>query len=171
METSIKLDTDGWFEIRTTEEVSLEWRNRFNAPINRRKIITWTQDNHVRTNLLVKEGQFFLEMCYKIEECRKTTISSLQKISHDLVNFVDCLPEVDSTIEDDKIEDDNKSKEQNQEEIVDFVTDVLVGLHEKEISGAVLMTSVGPIGLPCGKISHKVLTQMFETWLDKYGNK
>ena len=166
METSIKLDTDGWFEIRNTEEVSLEWRNRFNAPINRRKIIAWTQDNHVRTNLLVKEGQYFLEMCYKIEECKKTTISSLQKISHDLIDFVNDLPEVDSTIE-----DDNKSKEQSKEEIVDFVTDVLVGLHKKEISGAVLMTSVGPIGLPCGKISHEVLTQMFETWLDKYGNK
>ena len=122
METSIKLDTDGWFEIRNTEEVSLEWRNRFNAPINRRKIIAWTQDNHVRTNLLVKEGQYFLEMCYKTEECRKTTFSSLQKLFHDLINFVNDLPEVDSTIEDDKIEDDNKSeeiREQSQEEVVE----------------------------------------------------
>lgn len=169
METSIKLNTDGWFEIRTTEEVSLDWRNKFNAPINRRRIIAWTQDNHVRTNLLVKEGQYFMEMCYKVAECRKTTISSLQKISHDLIDFVNNLPEVDSIIE-----DDNKTeeiKEQSQGEIVDFVTDVLVGLHKKEISGAILMTSVGPIGLPCGKISYEVLTQMFGTWLDKYGNR
>lgn len=167
METSIKLNKDGWFEIRTTEKVSLDWRNRFNAPINRRRIIAWNEDNHISTTMYVKEGQFFLEMLYKTEECRKTTVSSLQKLFHDLVDFVNDLPEVDSTTE-----DDNKTeeiKEQSQEEIVDFVTDVLVGLHEKKVNGAILITSVGPIGLPCGKISYEVLTQMFETWLEKYG--
>lgn len=165
METSIKLDTDGWFEIRTTQEVSLNWRNRFNAPINRRKIIAWTQDNHVRTNLLVKEGQYFLEMCYKTKECKKTTISSLQKLFHELVDFVDGLPEVVA-------EEDLKNlqkEEQSTEEIIKFVNETLAKLHNGEVSGAILVTLIGPINIPRGEISHKVLTQMFETWLEKYG--
>lgn len=165
METAIKV-VEGCFEIEITNKVSLEWRNKFHAAINRRRIINWCNDHHIDSMIIVKEGQFFLSIKHKTPECKPCTISDLGNTFEQLVDFVNDLPEVDSTIE-----DDNKSKEQSQEEIVDFVTDVLVGLHKKEINGAILMTFVGPIGLPCGKISHEVLTQMFETWLDKYGNK
>ena len=99
-----------------------------------------------------------------ITEVNESEARRIDRLHLDFLKFIDGLPEVDS-----QEETDGPQKEQSQAEIIEFVTDTLTGLHENNVIGAVLIMSIGPINVPCGEISHKVLTQMFEAWLDKYG--
>lgn len=160
METTIKV-VEGCFEIEITNKVLLEWRNKFHAAINRRRIIKWCNDNHIDSMIVVKEGQFFLSIKHKTPECKPCTISDLGNIFEQLVNFVDNLPEVDAT------SSDNEQFEKNKK----FVKRVLNEWDETEdcmgIAGAVIYGSFSEVDIltPYGHISEQLLKQMFESWL------
>lgn len=163
METAIKV-VEGCFEIEITNKVSLEWRNKFHAAINRRRIINWCNDHHINSMIVVKEGQFFLSIKHKTHECSPCTISDLGNIFEQLVNFVDNLPEVDAT------SSDNEQLEKD----IKFVKKILDEWDETETrmgtAGAVIWGKDSTLGFkaPCGNISERLLKQMFEAWLQVY---
>jgi len=139
--------------------------NKIVAGVNHQRIVAWCDDNNVMFE--VRKGEQYLSILREaITEVNESEARRIDRLHMDFLKFVDELPEVDASQEDAK---EVPQTEQSQAKIIEFVTDTLNSLHNNDITGAVLIVSIGPIGLPCGKISRKVLTQMFEAWLDKYG--
>ena len=139
--------------------------NKLSAGINRQRIIAWCDDNHILFE--IQRGEQYMSIIREVvQEINESEARRIDMLHDKFLEFIDDLPEVDASQEDTK---DVPQEEQSQAEIIEFATDTLNGLHENDVTGAILITSIGPISLPCGKISHKVLTQMFETWLEKYG--
>jgi hypothetical protein len=156
-------NVDGVLEFRSIVVCTESQYNKITAAINQQRIVAWCDDNHVLFQ--VERGEQCMSILREvITEVNESEARRIDRLHTEFLKFIDELPEVDSQEETDK-----PQKEQSQDEIIEFVTDTLIGLHNNDVTGAVLIASIGPIGLPCGKISHKVLTQMFETWLDKYG--
>lgn len=156
-------NVDGVLEFRSIIVCTESQFNKMTAGVNQQRIIRWCDDNHVMFE--VQKGEQHMSILREvITEVNESEARRIDRLHLDFLKFIDGLPEVDS-----QEETDGPQKEQSQAEIIEFVTDVLTDLHKNDITGAVLITSVGPVHLPCGKISHKVLTQMFEAWLDKYG--
>lgn len=154
---------DGVLEFRSIVVCTESQFNKITAGINQQRIIAWCDDNHVMFE--AQKGEQCMSILREIiTEVNESEARRIDRLHLDFLKFIDGLPEVDS-------QEDTKEpqKEQTQTEIIEFVTDTLVSLHNNDVTGAVLITSIGPIGLPCGRISHKLLTQMFEAWLDKYG--
>lgn len=139
--------------------------NKLGASINRQRIVAWCDDNHI--SFEIQRGEQCMSIIREVvQEINEAEARRIDILHDKFLEFVDTLPEIDISQEDAK---EVPQEEQSQAEIIEFVTDVLDGLHENDVTGAVLIASVGQIGVPCGRISHKVLTQMFETWLEKYG--
>lgn len=156
-------NVDGVLEFRSIVVCTESQFNKMTAGVNQQRIIGWCDDNHVMFE--VQKGEQHMSILREvIAEVNESEARRIDRLHLDFLKFIDGLPEVDS-----QEETDGPQKEQSQAEIIEFVTDVLTDLHKNDITGAVLITSFGPVNLPCGKISHKVLTQMFEAWLDKYG--
>lgn len=157
----------GVLEFKSIQVCTESQFNKIMADINHQRILAWCNDNHVLAE--VQKGEQCMSILREvITEVNESEARRMDRLHLDFLKFIDELPEVDASQE----QEDAKEvpqEEQSQAEIIEFVTDTLNGLHENDVTGAVLITSIGPIGLPCGKISHKVLTQMFETWLEKYG--
>lgn len=155
---------DGVLEFRSIVVCTESQFNKITAGINQQRIISWCDDNHVMFE--AQKGEQCMSILREvITEVNESEARRIDRLHMDFLKFVDELPEVDVPQE----ETQEPQKEQTKTEIIEFVTDTLIGLHNNDVTGAILITSIGPIGLPCGKISHKVLTQMFETWLEKYG--
>lgn len=131
--------------------------NKLTADVNQQVIKNWCNDNHVKHNVS-KDEQYLSILSKHTKEINESEARSIDKTHTDFLKFIDNLPEVD--VQEEGV--------QSQQEIVEFAKDVLDSLHKGEISGAALIMPIGSIGIPCGGISHKVLIQMFETWLDKY---
>lgn len=141
--------------------------NKLDAGINRQRIIAWCDDNHI--SFEIQRGEQYMSIIREVvQEINEAEARRIDILHDKFLEFVDRLPEVNASQEQEDAKD-IPQEEQSQAEIIEFVTDTLNGLHENDVTGAILITSIGPIVLPCGKISHKVLTQMFETWLEKYG--
>lgn len=156
-------NVDGVLEFRSIIVCTESQFNKMTAGVNQQRIISWCDDNHVMFE--VQKGEQHMSILREvIAEVNESEARRIDRLHLDFLKFIDGLPEVDS-----QEETDEPQKEQSQAEIIEFVTDALTDLHNNDITGAVLITSIGPVHLPCGKISHKVLTQMFEAWLDKYG--
>lgn len=156
-------NVDGVLEFKSIIVCTESQFNKMTAGVNQQRIIAWCNDNHVMFE--TQKGEQCMSILREvITEVNESEARRIDRLHLDFLKFIDGLPEVDS-----QEETDGPQKEQSQAEIIEFVTDTLTGLHENDITGAVLITSIGPVNLPCGKISHKVLTQMFEAWLDKYG--
>lgn len=139
--------------------------NKINASINQQKICNWCDDMHVKACTEHNGNQPLSILVEAISEITESEARRIDRLHTDFLKFVDDLPEVDA-------EEDRKDlpkEEQSTEEIIKFANETLAKLHNEEISGAILVTSIGPINIPRGEISHKVLTQMFEAWLQKYG--
>ena len=165
MEIVIKA-VDGVLEFDAIQVITESEFAKINAGINQQRIVAWCTDNGSVAVCAEHGMQQPVCIMKQIEnEVSTSLISETERKMHRFLEFVDELPEVDVSKEDVKEE----QKEQSQDEIIEFATDTLAGLHNNDVTGAVLITSIGPIGIPCGKISHNVLTQMFETWLEKYG--
>ena len=155
---------DGVLEFNSIKVCTESQFNKLDAGINRQRIVAWCDDNHI--SFEIQRGEQCMSIIREVvQEINEAEARRIDILHDKFLEFVDSLPEVDASQE----ETDKPQKEQSQAEIIEFVTDTLIGLHENDVAGAVLITSIGPIGLPCSKISHEVLTQMFETWLDKYG--
>lgn len=153
---------DGVLEFQSIVVCTESQYNKMTAGINQQRIVAWCDDNHVMFE--AQKGEQCMSILREvITEVNESEARRIDRLHLNFLKFVDELPEVDAS------QEDTKEEEQSQAEIIEFVTDVLTDLHDNDITGAVLIASVGPIGLPCGKISHRVLTQMFEAWLDKYG--
>ena len=156
-------NNNGVLEFRSIVVCTESQFNKITAGINRQRIIAWCDDNHVMFE--AQKGEQYMSILYEvITEVNESEARRIDRLHLDFLKFVDELPEVDS-----QEETQEPQKEQSESEVVEFVADTLIDLHNNDVTGAILITSIGPIGLPCGKISHKVLTQMFEAWLDKYG--
>ena len=154
---------DGVLEFRSIIVCTESQFNKMTAGINRQRIISWCDDHHVMFE--AQQGEQCMSILREVvTEVNESEARRIDRLHLDFLKFIDELPNAVSQEETDK-----PQNEQSQAEIIEFVTDTLIGLHNNDVTGAVLITSIGPIGLPCGKISHKLLTQMFETWLDKYG--
>ena len=154
---------NGVLEFRSIIVCTESQFNKMTADINQQNIIAWCNDHHVMFE--TQKGEQCMSILRKvITEISESEARYIDRLHLDFLKFIDELPEVNS-----QEETDEPQKEQSQAEIIEFVTDALTGLHENDVTGAILITSIGPISLPCGNISHKVLTQMFEAWLDKYG--
>lgn len=154
---------DGVLEFNSIKVCTESQFNKLGAGINRQRIIAWCDDNNISFEIQRGE-QCMSVICEVVQEINESEARRIDMLHDKFLEFVDGLPEVDSPEE-----IDEPQKEQSQAEIIEFVTDTLIGLHNNDVNGAVLITSIGPIGWPYGKISHKMLTQMFETWLEKYG--
>lgn len=156
---------NGVLEFKSIQVCTESQFNKIMADINHQRILTWCDDNHVLAE--VQRGEQCMSILREvITEVTESEARRMDRLHLDFLKFVDELPEIDAYQEDAK---KVTQKEQSQAEIIEFVTNTLIGLHENDVTGAILITSIGPISIPCGKISHKMLTQMFETWLEKYG--
>lgn len=164
METVIK-SVNEHLEIKCVKEVNLEWKNKFNAVINKQAIKNWCKDNHIfEVNISPRDGRFFVEVKELAECCKVRNINEARARCRELIAFVNDLPEVDST------DSDNGQLEENKK----FVRKVLNEWDETETrmgtAGAVILgkDSTLELVMPCGHISEKLLKQMFETWSKEY---
>ena len=159
------IKTDGVLKFNSLKVCTESQYNKMTAGVNQQRIVGWCTDNHCTVK--PEKGEQYLSILTEVVSNINESEARNVDILHDkFLEFVDTLPETDAPQEDTK---DVPQEEQSQAKIIEFVTDTLNDLHKGDITGAILITSIGPINLPCGKISYKTLTQMFETWLDKYG--
>lgn len=157
---------DGVLEFNSIKVCTESQFNKLSAGINRQRIIAWCDDNHI--SFEIQRGEQYMSIIREVvQEINESEARRIDMLHDKFLEFVDDLPEVDASQEQEDLKD-VPQEEQSMTEIIEFVKDTLNGLHENDVIGAVLITSIGPIKLPCGRISHKVLTQMFETWLEKY---
>lgn len=157
---------DGVLEFNSTVVCTESEYNKINAGINQQKIKAWCDDNHISVET-IKGEQYISVIKEIVTEVDEREARRMDRLHENFLRFVSHLPEVDATAT-------GESDEQLEEDIK-FVKEILDKWDETET----LMGTVGAIILgkdstrefvmPCGHISEKLLKQMFETWLDKYG--
>ena len=139
--------------------------NKLNNEINEKRIKNWLKDNNCTTHCLdetkqVKKSNLWCERSIVNEG----DLSKFTELHKSFLEFVDSLPEVDAMVHALNLDLVHKKE-------CEFITDILDSLQKKEISCGVLITELGPIGIPCGHISPETLIEMCECYLEKYGNK
>jgi predicted RNase H-like HicB family nuclease len=164
METVIK-SVNERLEITCVKEVNLEWKNKFNAIINKQTIKNWCKDNHIfAINISPRDGRFFVEVKELAECCKVRNISEARARCRDLIAFVNDLPEVDST------DSSNKQLEEDKK----FVREIIETWDETNTrmgtSGAILLGRDSDLSFEVlyRRISESLLKQMFEAWLKEY---
>ena len=163
MKWIVKNDS-GVLEFKSIQVCTESQFNKITAGINRQRIISWCDDNHVMFE--AQKGEQCMSILREvITEVTESEARRMDRLHLEFLKFVDSLPEVDT------VEEKENPEEQLIEECLSIVKNALEDINEGNLDGAVLIKEIGPIRFPCGNISPSMLKELFELYLDKYEHK
>lgn len=155
---------DGVLEFKSIVLCTESQYNKMTAGVNQQRIIAWCDDNHVMFE--VQKGEQCMSILREvITEVNESKARRIDRLHIEFLKFVDSLPEVDT------VEDKEELGEQTIERRLNTAKEVINGINEGDIDGAVLIAQTGPVGLSCGSISSSMLKELFELYINKYEHK
>lgn len=163
MKWIVKNDS-GVLEFKSIQVCTESQFNKIMANINHQRILSWCDDNHVLAE--VQKGEQCMSILREvITEVTESEARRMDRLHLEFLKFVDSLPNVDT------VEDKKELGEQTIEKFINTAKNIISGIDEGDVNGAILITQVGDIGLPCGQISPSILRELFELYINKYEHK
>lgn len=152
---------NGVLEFNSVKVCTESQFNKLGAGINRQRIIAWCDDNHI--SFEIQRGEQCMSIIREVvQEINEAEARRIDILHDKFLEFIDELPETNEP---------KNADEPDLKPATVFVRDILTGIHNCEIKGALVMQEIGPFEMPWGRISLKTLTEMCELYLDKHENK
>ena len=154
---------NGVLEFKSIQVCTESQFNKITAGINRQRIISWCDDNHVMFE--AQKGEQCMSILREaITEVNESEARRMDRLHLEFLKFVDSLPEVDAP-------DKTEQEQTDSRPATEFVRDILTDIHNTEIIGAIVVRGIGPFETEWGRISPETLTEMCELYLDKHEHK
>jgi hypothetical protein len=156
---------DGVLEFNSVKVCTESEFNKLTAGVNRQKLISWCDDNHI--SFEAQRGEQYMSIIREVvQEINESEARNIDILHDKFLAFVDTLPEVDIPNK-----NDNPENMDTVEKCLHFAKEAIAGIDKGDIDGAVFISSIGPIGLPCGHISASILRELLTLYIDKYEHK
>lgn len=166
MEIVIKA-VDGVLEFDAIQVITESEFAKINAGVNQQRIVAWCTDNGSVVVCAERGVQQPVCIMKQIEnEVSTSLISETERKMHRFLEFVDTLPEVD--LKDDK---EDQPIDETVAKFLEKAKNIIKGIDEKELHGAIVITEIGSIGFPRCYLDDSVLRELLTLYIEKYGNK